>query len=96
MCAPEPRLRRGNEVDEYLDRVDEDDRMLGASEDEIRRGERRLAALDHNIAQCKFLKAGAAVRLFRPRVLSHGRRGRSPIAPGAGVFTPRPPVFQER
>jgi hypothetical protein len=36
--------------------------MLGASEDEMRRGERRLVALDHNIAHFKFLKAALRSR----------------------------------
>jgi hypothetical protein len=52
----------GNGVDEYLDRNDEDNKMLGASEDEIRRGEKRLAALDQNIAHFKFLKTALQTR----------------------------------
>lgn len=55
-------IAAGNGVDEYLDRNDEDNRMLGASEDEIRRGERRLATLDQNIAHFKFLKVALQTR----------------------------------
>jgi hypothetical protein len=55
-------IAAGNGVDEYLDRNDEDNRMLGASEDEIRRGERRLATLDQNIAHFKFLKVALQMR----------------------------------
>jgi hypothetical protein len=55
-------IAAGNEVDEYLDRDDEDNKPLGASEDEICRGERRLAALDQNIVHFKFLKTALQSR----------------------------------
>jgi hypothetical protein len=55
-------IAAGNEVDEYLSRSPEDNKMLGASEDEIRRGQKRLAALDQNIAHFKFLKTALQTR----------------------------------
>ncbi len=55
-------IAAGNEVDEYLSRSPEDNKLLGASEDEIRRGQKRLAALDQNIAHFKFLKTALQTR----------------------------------
>jgi hypothetical protein len=55
-------IAAGNEVDEYLSRSPEDNKMLSASEDEIRRGQKRLATLDQNIAHFKFLKIALQTR----------------------------------
>ena len=55
-------IAAGNEVDEYLSRSEQDSKALAASEDEIRRGNKRLAALDQNIAHFKFLKTALQTR----------------------------------
>jgi hypothetical protein len=55
-------IAAGNEVDEYLDRNEEDSKLLGASEDEIRRGQRRLTILDQHIAHFKLLQTALTAR----------------------------------
>jgi hypothetical protein len=46
----------GNDTDEYLTRSDDLSEMLRNSDDEIKRGQERLIAIEKNISHFRFLK----------------------------------------
>jgi hypothetical protein len=52
----------GNNTDEYLTRSDDLSEMLRNSDDEIKRGQERLIAIENNIAHFRFLKTALQSR----------------------------------
>jgi hypothetical protein len=52
----------GNDADEFLTRTEDRSEMLRRSDDELKRGQERLSAIETNISHFRFLKAALRSR----------------------------------